>query len=150
MMSPPMSPISLPPRIAERIDSLSEQGNALLEGEGDWRGAVAAWRSALAALPDPKSQWEAWSWLNASIGEALRVGGDLGGARAAFVDASNGPEGYANPFILLRLGQTLVDLGEEAEGCERLLRAYMLEGDEIFAEDGASYLAILKRKGLIP
>jgi hypothetical protein len=37
-------------------------------------------------------------------------------AEAARFDALNGPDGKTNPFILLRLGQTLVDLSDTERG----------------------------------
>jgi hypothetical protein len=45
--------------VLERIESLSERGDALLEDRGDWRAAAAVWSQALDLLPDPKTQWEA-------------------------------------------------------------------------------------------
>lgn len=102
----------LPASIADRLDVLAEEGNVLLEERGDWAGAVAVWRRALALLPAPQDQWEASLWLNTSIGEALRAGGDLQGARTHLFDALNAPDGHMNPFTLLRLGQTLLELGE--------------------------------------
>jgi tetratricopeptide (TPR) repeat protein len=140
--------MKLPAAVADRIDQLSERGNVLLE-KRDWQGATALWQQALALLPEPKSQWEAWTWLNASIGDAFRTGRALVDAKAALFDALNGPDGHTNPFILLRLGQTLVDLGDTERGIEYLLRAYMLDGEEVFEEDGARYLKMLRDRTLI-
>jgi tetratricopeptide (TPR) repeat protein len=138
----------LPAALADRIDRLSERGNVLLE-KGDWRGAVDPWRQALTLLPEPKSQWEAWTWFNASIGDAFHSGRALEDAKAALFDALNGPDGHTNPFILLRLGQTLVDLGDAERGIEYLLRAYMLAREEVFEGDGARYLKMLRDRRLI-
>jgi hypothetical protein len=141
--------MDLPATLADEIDKFSEQGNVLLDDQHDWRGAVAQWRQGLALLPEPKSQWEAWTWLNASIGDAFRSGNALEDAKAALFDALNGPDGEANPFILVRLGQTLVDLGDTEGGVEYLLRAYMIDGDEVFESDGARYLQMLRDRALI-
>lgn len=141
--------MDLPAQLADEVEKFSERGNALLDEQNDWRGAVAQWRQALALLPEPKSQWEAWTWLNASIGDANRQGLALEDAKAALLDALGGPEGNENPFILLRLGQTLVDLGDTNCGVEYLLRAYMLDGNEVFASDGAHYLQMLRDRALI-
>ena len=141
--------MELPAAVVDRIDQLSESGNTLLDDRGDWRGAIAVWQQASALLPEPKSQWEAWTWLNTSIGEAFRLGGNLSEARTALFDALNGPDGHGNPFILLRLGQTLVDLGEKEKGIEYLLRSYMLGGDELFQNDAAPYQQLLRDRKLI-
>ena len=44
-------------------------------------------------------------------------------------------EGYGNPFIMLRLGECCLEIGDEKNALEYLLRAYMFEGEEIFAPD---------------
>ncbi len=44
--------------------------------------------------------------------------------------------GYGNPFIMLRLGECCLELGDEKNATEYLLRAYMMDGREIFEADG--------------
>jgi tetratricopeptide (TPR) repeat protein len=144
-----MTPMELQGTLANKIDDLAERGNVLLDSHRDWRGAIAAWEEALDLLPEPKSQWEAWTWLNASIGDAARSGGDLNQARTALFDAVSGPDGQSNPFVLLRLGQTLVDLGDADRGVDYLLRAYMIDGENVFKSDGTFYLNLLRQRGLI-
>jgi len=139
----------LPDAIADRVDDLSEKGNSQLDDDGDWNGAILTWRQALELLPEPKTVWDAWVWLNASIGDAARRGGDLQTARQALLDAMKNFGGATNPFILLRLGQTLVDLQDTKNGIDHLLRAYMLEGAEVFEDDGSDYLALLRDQKLI-
>lgn len=141
--------IDLPDSIFEKVEALSEEGNVLLEDDDNWRGAVRVWESALGLLPEPKTQWEAALWLYASLGEAQRTGKDLSAAKDMLYSALNCPDGHMNPLVLLRLGQTLADLGDVKEGVEYLLRAYMLEGEEIFADDGAPYLKLLREKKLV-
>lgn len=135
--------------ILHRVETLSERGNVLLEDEGDWRGAAEVWTAALDLLPEPKSQWEAALWLYASLGDAYRVGGQLDEAKDALFTALNCPDGHMNVFVLLRLGQTLFDLGDKPRAKEYLLRAYMLDGEDPFEEDGALYLAFLREQGLL-
>ncbi|MNU07428.1 hypothetical protein D3C72_2530110 [compost metagenome] len=50
-----------------------------------------------------------------------------------------------------RLGQCQWKLGNEALAVESLLKAYMLDGEEIFMveDDGASFLTILQERSLI-
>jgi hypothetical protein len=63
----------------------------------------------------------------------------------------NGPDAQANAFIQYRLGQCELRLGNEKAGIDRLLRAYMLSGDDIFSAepDGREYLKLLKDRGLV-
>ena len=135
--------------VSDKIDGLSEQGNLLLDEQGDWRGAIDVWRTALNLVPEPKTEWEAATWLNASIAEAFFAGGQKEDALVYFMDALNCPDGHMNPFILFRIGQLLVDNHEEARGIEYLLRAYMLDGDDIFQSDGGTYLDLLRRRKLV-
>ena len=128
-----------------RIEILSEEGNVLLEDDGDWEGAIAKWQSALALVPDPKTDWDAALWLYASIGTAWREGGDAARAQDAFETAYRCPEGHLNPFVLLQLGKTYADSGAEDAATRMLLRAFMLEGEAIFAED-PPYLDYLRER----
>lgn len=134
-----------------KIEALSEEGNELLE-DGDWRGAVVKWRLALDLLPEPKSDWDAATWLYASIGDAQYQGGDFTQAKESLYDALNCPEGQQNPFVHLRLGQTLHVLREDQKSLDHLLQAYMLDGEDIFLlEDGGEVdLQRLRDKKLIP
>lgn len=50
-------------------------------------------------------------------------------------DAARGYGGYGNPFIMLRLGECCLELGNEKNAAEYLLRAWMMEGEEIFGPD---------------
>ena len=134
-----------------KIEALSEEGNDLLE-DGDWRGAVMKWRLALDLVPEPKSDWDAATWLYASIGDAQYQGGDVTQAKESLYDALNCPEGQQNPFVHLRLGQTLHALGEDKKSLDHLLQAYMLDGEDIFLlEDGGEEdLQRLRDNKLIP
>ncbi|KGJ02321.1 hypothetical protein SAMN04487972_1352 [Paracoccus halophilus] len=128
--------------VAERIDFLAEEGNALLDGQGDWRGAIEVWKKALGMLPAPDTQWSQAVWLYASIGSAWLEGGDRDNALQAFDNAYRSEDGHLNPFVLLNLGSLLRGRDDEA-AVQLLLRAYMLEGGEIFADGNESDLKFL-------
>lgn len=59
-------------------------------------------------------------------------------------------DGYGNPFIMLRLGECCLEIGDEKNAVEYLLRAYMMEGKEIFEpdengeDDGQKYFDFLR------
>lgn len=133
-----------------KIEALSEVGNDLLEG-GDWRSALVKWRLALDLLPEPKSDWDAATWLYASIGDAQYQGGDFTQAKESLYDALNCPEGQQNPFVHLRLGQTLHALRDK-KSLDHFLQAYMLDGEDIFLlEDGGEDdLQRLRDNKLVP
>lgn len=52
--------------------------------------------------------------------------------------------GYHNPFILLRLGQSFLENNDTKQAKEFLLRAYMLEGENIFEEEDEKYFQFLQ------
>ena len=142
--------MELPDDIYEKIEELSEEGNDLCD-DGSFSAAIEKWNQAFLLLPDPKVEWEAYTWLSASIGDALYQLKEFSAAREKFFDALNGPDGKENPFVHYRLGQCEIHLGNEKNGVNHLLQAYMLDGEEIFEaeDDGAFYLQKLSEKQLI-
>ncbi|MDF5873149.1 hypothetical protein P4112_16025 [Pseudomonas aeruginosa] len=68
-----------------------------------------------------------------------------------FLDALNAPGGVENPFVHYRLGQCQVKLGNAALAVESLLKAYMLDGEEIFLaeDDGVVFLKMLQDRKLV-
>jgi len=143
--------MELPDDIYEQIEQLSEQGNDLCD-EGDFAGAVKVWQEALELLPEPRAEWEAALWLHASIGDAYYQEGAWQDAKDALFDALNCPEATVNPFVHYMLGKTFLHLEDEEGAVDHLLRAYMLDGVEIFDTDedeGPDALELLQQKGLI-
>lgn len=142
--------MGLPKNIQDEVDALSEQGNVLCDAS-KFDEAIQRWRAAIELLPEPRVDWEAYTWLSASIGDAQYQLEEFDAARQSFFDALNGPGGQENPFVHYRLGQSQVRLGDEEHGVSSLLKAYMLDGEEIFDEDdeGANYLQMLRDRKLI-
>lgn len=142
--------MELPTNVSRQVDFLSEEGNDLAD-QGAFSLAAAKWGQALDLLPAPAVDWEAYTWLKASIGDAHYQLGDFSSARDALFDALNGPDGQENPFVHYRLGQTELALNNEKAGIDELLKAYMLDGDKIFLEeeDGPVFLQKLRDVGLV-
>ena len=138
----------LPDDIYDRVTALSDKGNIALSA-GDSAGAVAHWSEALKLLPSPQSKWDAALWLHASIGDALRQQGRLEEALSAFRSAYAAAEGHLNPFVQVSLGMTLLDLERAEEATDPLLRAYMMEGEEIFRGSDPKYLDHLAQRRLL-
>lgn len=68
--------------------------------------------------------------------------------RDALMTAMRSPEGEptGNPFLRLRLGQCMYELGESVEAANWLAGAYLLEGNELFSQDDPKYLEFIKSK----
>ena len=76
-------------------------------------------------------------WFLAAIGDVYFQQGEFALAHECF-DKARGNltgEGYGNPFVMLRLGECCLEIGDERNALEYLLRAYMFEGEDIFAPD---------------
>ncbi|WP_129716615.1 tetratricopeptide repeat protein [Pedobacter sp. SYP-B3415] len=129
--------------IYNQILELSEVGNALAD-QDDFRAARTKFEEALALLPEPKTDWEAALWLYASMGDMDFLSGRYTEAAEALSRALNCEDGATNPFVRLRLGQSLFEQGMHGEATEHLLRAYMLEGSEIFESEDPKYFHYLK------
>lgn len=141
----------LTPKIKDKLDELAERGNQL-EDEGRYDEAIQAWEEGLDLIPEPQEYYSETVWFLAAIGDVYFKKGMFPQAHKCF-DKARGNlsgEGYGNPFIMLRLGECCLEIGDEKNATEYLLRAYMMEGKEIFEpdedgeDDGQKYFDFLK------
>lgn len=130
--------------VIEQIEELSESGNSLFDTE-DYVNAIEVWQQALSLIPHPQHTYAESQWLETSIGDAYFLVEEHGKALTCFHNAAANVEenGYENPFIMLRLGQTLWENNQLEAAKEYLLRAYMFEGAEIFENDDNKYFDFL-------
>lgn len=122
----------------DQIEKLIEEGNAFYEN-GELKKALIKYESALDIIPAPKTDWEASTWLYTSIGDVFFSGDNLEAAKDNYYNALNCPDGVGNAYIHLSLGQTQFELEENEKSKESLLKAYMLEGNEIFKDEASKY-----------
>lgn|SRR3989338_3773565 len=135
----------LPFRVHQRVQELSVQGDAFAE-QGNYDAAINKYNEAWLAIPDPKNDWEASTWLLVAVGDACFLGGYFTSGSEAFRYALSCPGGIGNPFVHLRLGQCEFERKELDEAAEHLTRAYMLEGKEILSNDHPKYFEYLKTR----
>jgi tetratricopeptide (TPR) repeat protein len=136
--------MELDPAIHAAVERLSERGNALIDADRTDE-AVAAFQEAVALLPAPKEDWEAWTWLAAAIGDAYYLADRFAEAGPWFQAALAGPDGLGNPFLHLRLGQVARRLGDEERALDELMRAYMGDGEDAF-DNAPEDLAFLRAR----
>lgn len=127
----------------DRIEVLSEEGNDLYEQE-KIRPALRKYEKALEIVPEPKTDWEASTWLYTSIADCHFSLVELVDAKNNYYNALNCPDGLSNGYIHLSLGQVLFELEETQKSKDSLLRAYMLDGLEIFEDEDPKYLDSIK------
>lgn len=131
----------------DRIEKLSEEGSALLDD--NWEAALAMWNDALALVPEPRTSYEEAAWLYTSIGDAYHSGEQWSKAVASLQEALKCPEGTASGYLWLRLGESQYELGQLDDAANSLLSAYMLEGDELYADEDPQYRQLLVDRGLV-
>ncbi|UPG96479.1 tetratricopeptide repeat protein [Luteibacter aegosomatissinici] len=132
----------------DEIVRLCESGDKL-DSIGRYESAVEEYNKAWKLVPEPKNEWEASTWILAAIGDACFLLGKAKSARQALEFAMTCPGAIGNPFLHLRLGQVLLDAGEEDAAADELMRAYMWAGKEIFEKDDQRYLTFLESRARI-
>jgi tetratricopeptide (TPR) repeat protein len=126
---------TLPDDVAEAIETLAEQGDALAS-MGQRAAAINIYQRAISMLPEPRFQWQAFMWFHTAIGDALYLDAQFEAALPHWVSAILSG-GLANPFIHMRRGQCLWALGQAQEATNELSRAFLLGGAELF--DGEAH-----------
>jgi tetratricopeptide (TPR) repeat protein len=137
----------LPADTHEAIARLSARGDEFAHDK-KYDQAIAEYQKAWDLLPDPKTEWDAARWLLAAIGDAYFLDERFDRSLAFFTSAIvSTAGGLGNPFLHLRRGESLFELGRRDEAGDELMRAYMGAGPEIFKTEDAKYLAYLKTVG---
>lgn len=134
--------------VHEKVKALCAKGDQLAEARA-FEDAVAEYNKAWALVPDPKNDWNASTWILAAIADACFLGGYKTSAMEALQYAMTCPGAVGNPFLHLRYGQVLFDLGEMDHAVDELTRAYMGGGEEIFASEDPRYHEFLKTRAIL-
>src|SRR5688572_24573129 len=119
---------------SDTVEDLIAQGEAFVDVEEDVE-ALACFRAAWAALPEPKEQEEAAARIWAAIADCHFHLGEWEACRDGVQQAFRCGEDMDNPFLRLRLGQALYEMGDEREAANWLVPAYLSEGRALFADD---------------
>jgi tetratricopeptide (TPR) repeat protein len=135
----------LPAHLHAEIQRLSATGDVSASARR-FEEAIGHYKAAWALIPEPKTDWNASTWLLAAIGDAAFLGGYKGSALEALRFAMHCPDGTGNPFLHLRLGQVLFDQGDHDAAADELARAYMAAGAEIFDQEEPRYFAFLSTR----
>ena len=134
--------MELEDEIYQKICDLCEEGDQYLE-EDNYILAEKKYREALTLIPQPKTDWEASTWVYVALGETYFFAAKYSEALSFLNEALKCPDGLGNPLINLRMGQCYYELQESALAKEHLLRAYIVEGKEIFEEADDKYLKLI-------
>jgi tetratricopeptide (TPR) repeat protein len=122
----------------KKITELTDKGNDAFENDLDL--ALMYYEEALALVPDPKTDWEASTWLYTAIGDAYYFKKEYQSAIDSLNKAMMCPTGIGNAFICLRLGECFFELSNYTHSKDFLMQAYMLEGKDIFEYEESKYI----------
>ena len=135
----------IPDKIYESITELCNVGDKLVDEER-YSEAVGKYFEAFDLLPKPETDWEASTWILTAIGDANYLMKNYEAGRDNLISVMHCPNAIGNPFIHLRLGQCRYELEEYDKAADELARAFLLEGEEIFANEDKKYLDFVKSK----
>lgn len=138
-----MSTENLSEELNNKIEQLVAEGNVLVD-EDDYVSALDKFEDALDLIPEPKNSWEEALWIYASIGDMQVFTEDYESAAENFFNALNCPDAQQNSFLHLRLGQALFELDDKEKALDHLLKAYEIDGEEIFDDEDHKYYEYLK------
>ncbi|GGI28365.1 tetratricopeptide repeat protein [Pedobacter mendelii] len=137
--------MELPDEIYDKITTLSERGDDYAEKE-QFTSAINQYNEALDLLPEPKTDWEAATWLYVALGDALFNKQKLNEAMDAYQKALMSPDGTGNPYIWFSIGQVYFEEDNLDKAKSNFMSAYMLDGDEIFKDQNPAYYQLIKEE----
>ena len=129
--------------IYDRIVELCEEGDELVE-EDCYPEAIIRYEAALELVPNPKYIWEASTCIYTALGDVYFLQSQFQEALNQFQEALKCPDAIGNPFIQLRIGQCFFELEDIMKAREFLLKAYMLDGTEVFEDEEEKYFICIQ------
>ncbi len=134
---------NLPQDIAQIVDNLCREGDRFA-GIEQFHTAIEKYQSAWSLLPAPAHQWPAATWILLSIGDSYFCQDDFHNGAKFLLEAATCPDGDANPFLFLRLGQCLLEVGRLDEAANVLEAAFRSGGKELFEDEEPKYLQFVQ------
>lgn len=137
----PKKQFALPKEIVAEVDTLSTEGDSLLEA-GKYENAAKKYIEAYRLLPNPKEQWEVAYWLIKFWGICYFEAKQYETAINSFESALlyKGAETDAEVFILL--GKSYYLNGNKEKAKVNLKKAFEMGGKEAFEND-EQYLSMV-------
>ncbi len=129
----------LEPAQIQKIKALCREGYRLYD-EDDFKEALRLFYKAWTALPKPQTEHEQAGWVLTAIGDCYFKTEQWEQGRESLSSALHCPSMQGNPFIHLRLGQCLLELGNKEKACEHLEQAYLNGGSKLFQNETPKYL----------
>jgi hypothetical protein len=129
----------------DEVERLFGMGEDYADAQEDG-AALNCFRAAWNALPEPRDEQGPAVRILAAIADSHFHLGEWDACRAAVQHAFRCGADVGNPFLRLRVGQALYELGDEREAANWLAPAYLSEGRSLFEDDDPKYLAVLRSR----
>jgi tetratricopeptide (TPR) repeat protein len=129
--------------IYTQILTLAEEGDEFAENE-IYGSAISKYQLALELLPEPKTDWEAATWLYVALGDALFSQKEFDAALDAYEQALKSPDGTGNPYVWFCLGEVFYVQNNPEKAKTHFMSAYLLDGEEIFKDTDPAYLELIR------
>ncbi|MFN0019100.1 MAG: tetratricopeptide repeat protein [Pirellulaceae bacterium] len=134
----------LPDSIYAEVERLSSEGNEFADAD-EFQQALSRFQAAWQLLPEPRTSWSAGLWLLVSVGDMwFQLRRFPEGREALMTAMKYYSEAPGNPFIRLRLGQCMFELGENHEAANWLAGAFINEGMKLFGSEDPKYVLFIK------
>lgn len=132
----------LEPELKENVVQLCQKGVEQAEIER-YEASNRTFTKVYALLPEPKSEWKAYTWLRASMADNCFELKDYKSALELLQEVIGMDSQYQeNAYVRMRKGQCQYELYGEKEAVEELKLAYRLGGEEIFEDEYVKYKKI--------
>lgn len=129
----------LPAAVSDEIKALCASGYALYDKQ-DYREALHHFHQAWMLLPKPPLDYIESGMILTAMGDSHFRNNAFAQGREKLEFALQCQGMIDNPFIHLRLGQCLLELGIKAAACTHLSVAYQRAGRKIFEKEAPKYL----------
>lgn len=125
--------------IRQDIKAICAEGYALYD-QADYRHALRKFYQAWMLLPKPQTDFEESGWVLTGIGDSYFRSQQYEQGKEALASALHCEGMIDNPFIHLRLGQCLMELGVQGSANTHLGIAYERGGRKLFEKEAPKYL----------
>lgn len=130
-------------KLYEAITNLLDEGDELVE-RGKYKEAIAYYEEAMNRLPEPKEDWTLFDTIAICIGDSYYEMGEYIVADRFYTMSLTRGSGIENPYVWYVKGSNLIKLGNKEEGVDALMRAYMLDGTDVFDTDDGEFLSYIE------
>ena len=130
-------------KLYEAITNLLDEDDELVE-RGKYKEAIAYYEEAMNRLPEPKEDWTLFDTIAICIGDSYYEMGEYIVADRFYTMSLTRGSGIENPYVWYVKGRNLIKLGNKEEGVDALMRAYMLDGTDVFDTDDGEFLSYIE------